>query len=136
MLRATKQILRPSARKFTAMQGFRCMSTPTIVYTETDEAPNLATFSLLPIVKKMVGKAHINVVKSDISLAGRIVSLFPELMKPDQVIPDNLSELGELAQTPEANIIKLPNISASMPQLNECIAELRSKGYMVSTNCF
>jgi isocitrate dehydrogenase len=108
------------------------MSNPTIVYTETDEAPNLATYSLLPIVKKMVSKAQIDVVKKDISLAGRIVSQFPELMKADQVIPDHLAELGDLAKTAAANIIKLPNISASMPQLNDCIAELRVKGYMVS----
>lgn len=111
--------------------GARSMSTPTIIYTETDEAPNLATYSLLPIVKKMVSKAGINVTKSDISLAGRIISQFPEEMKPDQVIPDHLAELGNLAKTPEANIIKLPNVSASLPQLNDCIAELRQKGYMV-----
>jgi isocitrate dehydrogenase len=104
---------------------------PTIIYTETDEAPNLATYSFLPVVKKMVGVAGINVVKSDISLAGRIIAQFPEKMKEDQKIDDELSLLGKIATTPEANIIKLPNISASLPQLNECIAELRNKGYDV-----
>ena len=104
---------------------------PKIIYTETDEAPNLATYSFLPVVKKMVSLAGISVEKSDISLSGRVISQFPDKLKPDQVIPDELSLLGELAKKPEANIVKLPNISASLPQLNECIAELRSKGFDV-----
>ncbi len=104
---------------------------PTIVYTETDEAPNLATYSFLPVVKKMVGMAGINVIKSDISLAGRVISQFPEKMKEGQAIDDELQALGELAKTPEANIIKLPNISASLPQLMDCISELRAQGFDV-----
>jgi isocitrate dehydrogenase len=106
-------------------------ASPTIIYTETDEAPNLATYSFLPVVKKMVSMAGINVVKSDISLAGRVISQFPEKMKEDQVLDDELQALGDLAKTPEANIIKLPNISASLPQLMECISELRAKGFDV-----
>jgi isocitrate dehydrogenase len=106
-------------------------SKPTIIYTETDEAPNLATYSLLPIVKKMVSLAGIDVVKSDISLSGRIISQFPERLTEEQRINDELTALGELAKTPGCNIIKLPNISASLPQLNEAITELREKGYNV-----
>jgi isocitrate dehydrogenase len=105
---------------------------PKIIYTETDEAPNLATYSFLPVVEKMVSLAGINVEKSDISLSGRILAQFSEVLKPDQRIPDNLSLLGDLAKQPEAIIVKLPNISASLPQLNECIAELRSQGFDVS----
>lgn len=106
------------------------MSTaPKIVYTETDEAPALATYSLLPIVSKFAKKAGIEVVKSDISLSARIIAQFPELLREDQRMSDTLSELGELCKKPEANIIKLPNISASVPQLNDAIAELQKKGY-------
>ena len=113
--------------------GARAMSSgPTIIYTETDEAPNLATYSFLPVVEKMVSLAGIDVAKSDISLSGRVLSQFPDKLKADQVIPDNLATLGDLAKTPEAIIVKLPNISASLPQLNECIDELRSQGYDVS----
>jgi isocitrate dehydrogenase len=113
--------------------GARAMSSgPTIIYTETDEAPNLATYSFLPVVEKMVALAGIDVAKSDISLSGRVLSQFPDKLKADQVIPDNLATLGDLAKTPEAIIVKLPNISASLPQLNECIDELRSQGYDVS----
>lgn len=112
--------------------GARAMSSgPTIIYTETDEAPNLATYSFLPVVEKMVSLAGIDVAKSDISLSGRVLSQFPDKLKADQVIPDNLATLGDLAKTPEAIIVKLPNISASLPQLNECIDELRSQGYDV-----
>ena len=100
-----------------------------IIYTETDEAPALATYSLLPIVNKFAQKAGILVEKSDISLSGRILSHFPEKLTEAQRIPDNLAALGQLALTPDANIIKLPNVSASIPQLNEAITELRTQGY-------
>lgn len=133
MLRATQRTFLAARTQFgAASAATRAMaSKPTIIYTETDEAPNLATYSLLPIIKKMVSIAGIDVVKSDISLSGRVISQFPELLKPEQRIPDELTRLGEIAKTAEANIIKLPNVSASMPQLNECIAELRAKGYNV-----
>lgn len=102
-----------------------------IVYTFTDEAPALATRSFLPIVKAFTRAADIEVETADISLAGRILANFPEQLTPEQRVPDALSQLGELAKTPEANIIKLPNISASIPQLTAAIAELQSKGYQV-----
>ncbi|MPS71653.1 MAG: NADP-dependent isocitrate dehydrogenase [Chryseobacterium sp.] len=102
-----------------------------IIYTLTDEAPMLATHSFLPIVKAFTSVADINIVPKDISLSGRILANFPEFLKDDQKIGDALAELGELATTPEANIIKLPNISASVPQLDEAIAELQSKGFAV-----
>ena len=100
-----------------------------IIYTKTDEAPALATYSFLPIVKAFTETAGVEVETRDISLAGRIIALFPEYIKADQRIGDALAELGELAKTPEANIIKLPNISASIPQLKAAIAELQAKGY-------
>ena len=103
-------------------------TTPRIYYTETDEAPALATYSLLPIVQTFAGKAGIEVEKSDISLSGRIISHFPQYLNEKQRQPDNLGILGELCKTKDANIIKLPNISASIPQLNGAITELRSKG--------
>lgn len=102
-----------------------------IIYTFTDEAPALATYSLLPIVKAFTKSSGIEVITKDISLAGRILALFPEKLTPEQRISDDLAELGELANTPEANIIKLPNISASEPQLNEAIKELQAKGYAI-----
>ena len=102
-----------------------------IIYTETDEAPSLATFSLLPVFKKFASLSKIEVVPCDISLSGRVLSAFHDDLKPDQRIPDNLAYLGELAKAPDANIVKLPNISASVPQLVECIAELREKGFDV-----
>lgn len=102
-----------------------------IIYTLTDEAPMLATHSFLPIVKAFTSVADVNIVPKDISLSGRILANFPEFLKDDQKIADALAELGELATTPEANIIKLPNISASAPQLDEAIAELQSKGFAV-----
>ena len=105
------------------------MSQPTIIYTKTDEAPFLATQSLLPIIKAFTKSSGIAVETRDISLAGRIIAVFPEYLKEDQRIGDHLSELGELAKTPDANIIKLPNISASVPQLKAAIAELQSQGY-------
>ncbi len=102
-----------------------------IVYTKTDEAPALATHSFLPIVRKFAGTAGIDFELKDISLAGRILAHFPDRLKEDQKVPDALSELGKLAQTPEANIIKLPNISASVPQLKRAIKELQEQGYDV-----
>ena len=101
----------------------------TIVYTWTDEAPALATLSFLPIVKGFTRAAGIECDLADISLAGRILSAFPERLTDEQKVPDFLSQLGELALTPEANIIKLPNISASIPQLRAAIAELQAAGY-------
>jgi isocitrate dehydrogenase len=100
-----------------------------IIYTHTDEAPALATYSFLPIVAAFASTADVAVETRDISLAGRIVSQFPDFVEPGLQIPDDLAELGELATTPTANIIKLPNISASLPQLKAAIAELRAKGY-------
>jgi len=102
-----------------------------IIYTETDEAPMLATYSLLPVIQRFAKPLGIEVEKRDISVAGRLIAHFPERLSPDQRIPDELAALGELAKTPEGNIIKLPNISASIPQLLECIAELQAKGYNV-----
>ncbi|MGS0998278.1 NADP-dependent isocitrate dehydrogenase [Rhodanobacter sp. UC4451_H18] len=102
-----------------------------IIYTLTDEAPFLATQSLLPIIAAFAGTAGIAVETRDISLAGRIIALFPERLREDQRIADDLAELGRLATTPEANIIKLPNISASMPQLKAAIRELQGQGYAV-----
>jgi isocitrate dehydrogenase len=100
-----------------------------IVYTFTDEAPALATYSFLPIVQAFTKAANVSIETSDISLAGRIIAAFPERLTPEQQQPDDLAILGELAKTPEANIIKLPNISASTPQLTAAIAELQSQGY-------
>lgn len=101
----------------------------TIIYTKTDEAPALATSSLLPIVQAYVKNAGITMETRDISLAGRIIAQFPERLTEDQKISDALSELGEMVLTPQANIIKLPNISASIPQIKATIAELQAKGY-------
>src|SRR5215210_9235094 len=100
-----------------------------IIYTLTDEAPALATASLLPIVQAFAAAADVEVELRDISLAGRILARFPELLTAEQQVADALAELGELAKTPEANIVKLPNISASLPQLRAAIAELQGKGY-------
>ena len=102
---------------------------PTIIYTQTDEAPALATHSFLPIVQAFTKHSGITVETRDISLAGRIISQFPDLLRDDQKIADALAELGALTLKPEANIIKLPNISASVPQLKAAIAELQEKGY-------
>jgi isocitrate dehydrogenase len=101
----------------------------TIIYTHTDEAPALATYSLLPIIQAYAGAAEVAVETRDISLAGRIIAQFGDRLSEEQRQPDALAELGELAKTPEANIIKLPNISASVPQLKAAIAELQGKGY-------
>jgi isocitrate dehydrogenase len=100
-----------------------------IIYTHTDEAPMLATHSLLPIIRAYAATAGVEVESRDISLAGRIIASFPERLRPEQHIDDALAELGELAKRPEANIIKLPNISASIPQLKAAIAELQEQGY-------
>ncbi len=104
---------------------------PVIIWTKTDEAPYLASFSLLPMVERFLKCAGIDVEETDISLAGRALAAFPEYLKEDQRVPDHLAELGEMVERPEANIIKLPNISATVPQLTDTIAELRAKGYMV-----
>ena len=106
-------------------------SNSTILYTLTDEAPALATYSFLPIVKAFAATAGIQVESRDISLAARILATFPECLTAEQQVPDSLSELGNLATTPEANIIKLPNISASIPQLKDAIAELQALGFKV-----
>ena len=103
--------------------------TPKIIYTQTDEAPRLATFSFLPIIKAFCDAAGVQVETRDISLAGRIIAAFPERLTQAQRIADSLAELGELTRKPEANIIKLPNISASNPQMHDTIRELQSKGY-------
>lgn len=100
-----------------------------IVYTKTDEAPFLATHSLLPIIQRFCASSAVEFVLKDISLAGRILAAFPERLSKKQQVEDALAELGKLATTPEANIIKLPNISASVPQLKAAIAELQGQGY-------
>ncbi|MFD8410604.1 NADP-dependent isocitrate dehydrogenase [Streptomyces sp. NPDC059650] len=105
------------------------MTDSTIIYTHTDEAPALATYSFLPVVQAYASTAGVNVETRDISLAGRIIASFPEYLEEGQRIADALAELGELAKTPEANIIKLPNISASIPQLKAAVAELQGQGY-------
>src|SRR6185436_5314921 len=105
------------------------MSKAKIIYTKVDEAPALATYSLLPIINAFTKPAGIAVETRDISLAGRILANFPDHLKPDQKQSDDLAELGELAKTPEANIIKLPNISASVPQLKAAIKEMQGQGY-------
>ncbi|MFD3870596.1 NADP-dependent isocitrate dehydrogenase [Streptomyces sp. NPDC058623] len=105
------------------------MTDSTIIYTHTDEAPALATYSFLPVIQAYASTAGVNVETRDISLAGRIIASFPEHLEESQRIADALAELGELAKTPEANIIKLPNISASIPQLKAAVAELQAQGY-------
>ncbi|MFF4169570.1 NADP-dependent isocitrate dehydrogenase [Streptomyces sp. NPDC001744] len=105
------------------------MTDSTIIYTHTDEAPALATYSFLPVIQAYASQAGVTVETRDISLAGRIIAVFPEYLEEGQRIPDALSELGELAKTPEANIIKLPNVSASIPQLKAAVAELQAQGY-------
>ncbi|WP_251095818.1 NADP-dependent isocitrate dehydrogenase [Streptomyces sp. Caat 7-52] len=105
------------------------MTDSTIIYTYTDEAPALATHSFLPVIQAYASQAGVPVETRDISLAGRLIAVFPEYLNEDQRIPDALTELGELAKTPAANIIKLPNISASIPQLKAAVAELQGKDY-------
>ena len=105
------------------------MPESTIIYTLTDEAPALATYSFFPIIEAFAHAAGVDVATRDISLAGRILALFPDFLTPEQRVSDDLAELGDLTMLPEANIIKLPNISASNPQLDAAIAELQAKGY-------
>jgi len=107
------------------------MASPKIIYTRTDEAPALATYSFLPIVESFTGAAGVSVETRDISLAGRVIAAFPDFLNEDQQRADDLAELGKLAKSPEANIIKLPNISASIPQLKATIKELQDDGYAV-----
>ena len=102
-----------------------------IIYTLTDEAPLLATYSLLPIIETFTKPAGIEIVKSDISVAARVLSEFSEYLSEEQKVADNLAELGRLTQDPDTNIIKLPNISASVAQLIACIKELQAKGYAI-----
>ncbi|MFW5694415.1 MAG: NADP-dependent isocitrate dehydrogenase [Alkalispirochaeta sp.] len=104
---------------------------PSIIYTRVDEAPALATYSLLPVIKTFVDAAGVTVETRDISLAGRILAAFPDYLQPEQRVPDDLAELGQLVHHPAANIIKLPNISASLPQLRAAVAELQHQGYAV-----
>ena len=116
---------------FSVNRGTTKMATSKIVWTITDEAPALATYSLLPIVKAYGKITDVEIEANDISLAGRIIANFPDYLTEDQRQPDYLSMLGELTKSPMANIVKLPNISASVPQLNAAIKELQSKGYNV-----
>ena len=102
-----------------------------IIYTLTDEAPLLATYSLLPIIEKFTKPAGVDITKTDISVAARVLAEFSDYLTPEQQVTDNLAELGRLTQDPDTNIIKLPNISASVAQLQECIAELQAKGYHI-----
>lgn len=114
---------------FEDVDGADPVTDSTIIYTHTDEAPALATYSFLPVVEAYAATAGVTLETRDISLSGRIIAVFPEYLKEEQRIPDALAELGELAKTPAANIIKLPNISASIPQLKAAIAELQEQGY-------
>ncbi|MFN3695622.1 MAG: NADP-dependent isocitrate dehydrogenase, partial [Ignavibacterium sp.] len=102
-----------------------------IIWTKTDEAPALASYCLLPILKSFTRQTGIEFLEKDISLAGRILATFPDFLREDQKVPDHLAELGELTQHPDANIIKLPNISATIPQLKAATKELQQKGYAV-----
>jgi isocitrate dehydrogenase len=102
---------------------------PSIIYTWTDEGPALATYAFLPIIRAFAGATGVPVETRDISLAGRILAVFPDVLEEHQKVPDDLAELGYLVEEPEANVIKLPNISASIPQMKECVAELQAKGY-------
>ena len=104
---------------------------PDIIYTKVDEAPELASGSFLPIIQAFANTAGVNVGRKDISLAGRIISQFPDSLKPEQRQPDDLALLGEMVETPEANVIKLPNISASIPQIKGAVSELQSQGYAI-----
>ncbi len=106
-------------------------TTRTIIYTQTDEAPALATASLLPVIQAFTAAAGVEVELRDISLAARVLASFPEALTDEQRVSDDLAELGSLVKRPEANVIKLPNISASIPQLKATIEELQAKGYAV-----
>src|SRR5438477_4846544 len=111
------------------MEAEHPVTDSTIIYTHTDEAPALATYSFLPVVEAYAATAGVTLETRDISLAGRIIASFPERLTEEQRLSDALAELGELAKTPGANIIKLPNISASIPQLKAAVAELQEQGY-------
>lgn len=126
--RVARVAVRSSLRQTPTLNFTRGLASK-IIYTKTDEAPALATYSLLPIIRKFVEGSNIEVGLSDISVAARIISKFPEKLTDAQKMGDTLSELGEVAKTPEANIIKLPNVSASIPQLCAAIAELQAHGY-------
>jgi isocitrate dehydrogenase len=102
-----------------------------IIYTLTDEAPLLATCAFLPIIRTFTSPAGIDIVKSDISVSARVLAEFSEFLKDDQKVPDTLAELGKLTLQPDTNIIKLPNISASVAQLKACVKELQAKGYAI-----
>ena len=115
-------VFAPAARPQPPTPRFIHDSYSTLIYTKTDEAPALATYSLLPIIQAFTKSSGIAVETRDISLAGRILSQFPEALTEEQRVSDALAELGDLAKTPEANIIKLPNISASIPQMKAAIA--------------
>ncbi|MBE2295029.1 MAG: NADP-dependent isocitrate dehydrogenase, partial [Phycisphaerales bacterium] len=104
---------------------------PKIIYTLTDEAPLLATCAFLPIIRSFTDPAGIEIEKSDISVAARVLAEFPESLTPEQRVPDTLAELGQLTLLPNTNIIKLPNISASVAQLKACVKELQGKGYAI-----
>ena len=106
-------------------------SSNTIIYTYTDEAPMLATHAFFPIVKAFCSQALVGVALKDISVAARVISQFPEFLKEEQRMPDDLTAMGKLCQEGKANIIKLPNVSASIPQLKACIEELQSQGYAI-----
>ncbi len=121
--------LPPFRRKPPCLEEPSMSVKPTIIYTHTDEAPMLATYSFLPLLRMFTMPAGIDVQTRDISLSGRIIAAFPERMKPEQRLADHLAELGQLCLKPEANIIKLPNVSASVPQLKAAIAELQKQGY-------
>src|SRR5512143_3628018 len=105
------------------------MSNNKIIWTKIDEAPELASYCLLPVVKAFTKGTGIEIETSDISLTGRILANFPDNLKKEQIVADNLAHLGELVKKPEANVIKLPNISATVPQLQAAIKELQEKGY-------
>ena len=109
----------------------RAKDFPDIIYTKVDEAPELASASLLPIIKAFTKRAGITISTMDISLAGRIIANFPEALSEDQIISDDLADLGEIVLEPRANVIKLPNISASIPQLISAINELQGQGYNI-----
>jgi len=129
---ATNISINPSTNFIKAAKFSKTMSQiAKIIYTKTDEAPALATHSLLPIIKAFTKSSNIDLETRDISLAGRILANFPSYLTEDQRVPDALAELGELAKKPEANIIKLPNISASIPQLKKAIKELQDQGYAI-----
>src|SRR5450755_1802202 len=111
--------------------AFSVLTSMKLTWTKTDEAPALASYSLLPILRAYCKGTGVEIETADISLAGRIVATFPDSLSENQKIPDELTRLGELAKTPAANIVKLPNISASIPQLRDAIAELQGIGYNI-----